>query len=145
MRIYVVAAAVLLQASAALAVENFGGKIISVSPFVKVLTAQGAVAEYAVTSVLDRAYLFSEGSALELSQGGVTSRCPPYLGDLAEDFSVTVELNNGTQKEIEVTKSTGRTREVRVYGTCGGERGELTELHFNVGPRGQTFKVTNVR
>jgi hypothetical protein len=141
MKFYALIAAVLLQSHAGFAAENFSGKVIASSLSVRVLTDRGVVAQYAVTPILDTADVF-RGDVLTLSQGGVTTRCPPLLGSLAEDFTVTIELRDGTKMRVDVAKSNGQ-RKVSVFGTCGGS-GQLTELHFNLAPRGELLKITNL-
>jgi hypothetical protein len=56
------------------------------------------------------------------------SMCPPYLGQLASDLTVTLRDQNGQDVTITYKKHVAEGPKVYVRGTCGGKDNLLTEM-----------------
>ncbi|MGZ3721210.1 MAG: hypothetical protein ACXVB9_00570 [Bdellovibrionota bacterium] len=128
MRSLVLALALLLGTHAQ-AAEELSGAILKAPATVKALSESGQIETYNVTPILNEADIYEK--TLSLSNNGIIAMCGDYYGQLAEDFSVTVKLADGSQKTITV-KAASKDRKVSVFGMCQGESRDLDQLQLAV-------------
>ncbi len=136
-----VAALIAIVASIPALAEDYGGKVLASSSTVKVLTEDGVQAEYSVTAILNTAWINTKYNQISLSQNGVMARCGDYLGQLAEDFSVTVAIAGEASKTATIRAASGKERKVSVYGMCQDNTNLLTQLSINVQQGGAGIEI----
>lgn len=118
------------------------GEVISAPATVKVRADDGTISEYKTPVISKRGYLYadapdSEYKGVSLSWGN-TTRCAPYIGQLAEAIAVTIQAKDGSVKTTVIQAATvgpeGNNDTIgnaRVFGTCGGDSNQLTEISIN--------------
>ncbi|MNT37826.1 hypothetical protein D3C72_1739840 [compost metagenome] len=80
-----------------------------------------------------------EYQMIQMSDSGLISRCADYLGDLVEDFTVTIQSQEGL-KTGTISASSGKEAKVAVFGMCHKDSNELTQLQIDV-KSGNGFQV----
>lgn len=110
--------------------DQLFGKVVETSSTVKVIKDGEPQAEYQITPKLNTASVSK--TSFTLSDNGIMSRCATYLGQLAEDFSVTLETDEGVRKTVTIQKASGKKNSASVFGMC--ERGSniLDQLQIDV-------------
>ena len=136
MKMLATAVMTILMSSPAFAGDLYG-KLLAAPAVVKVITEDGTKAEYAITPILDTAHVSSD--SLSISQGGMMAMCGDYLGQLAEDFSITVDTK-GVTNTVTVRAASGNERKVSVFGTCQGNTNILEQLQIDV-KTGAPFEI----
>lgn len=105
--------------------DRFFGELTQKPKTIRVLNETGAIETYELSSKLNMGSISS--SDIRLSVGGLSSRCPPYLGTLAEIFEVSVTTQEYEEISVSAPPSS-KDKLVRVYGECEGKDKILKEL-----------------
>lgn len=106
------------------------GKIVSSDPVVKVISQDGIPAEYNFANSINTA--FADDDSIAMTDNGLLTRCGSYLGQLAEDFTVTVVDGSGNRKTAVVRAAFKKIRKVNVFGMCEEGLDTLTELQIQI-------------
>ncbi|MGZ3744655.1 MAG: hypothetical protein ACXWRA_12730 [Pseudobdellovibrionaceae bacterium] len=106
------------------------GKVVGTPSAVKVIKEDNSQAEYVITSALNTASV--SNTSFSLSNNGVMAMCGTYLGQLAEDFSVTLETSEGQRKTVTIHKASGRKSSASVFGMCEGGPNILEQIQIDV-------------
>lgn len=112
--------------------ESLYGATASAPARVKVIDANGIPQEYVITADLNTVDVDTHYQMISLSQNGALAMCGDNLGQLAEDFSVSVKADDGTLKTATIRKAAPPAREVNVFGTCQGTTHILDQLQIVV-------------
>jgi hypothetical protein len=112
--------------------EDYFGALVSAPATVKVLTDEGTTAEYSITAILNTVAVHPGYKMISLTNNGISAMCGDYLGQLAEDFTVTLDAGKGVRKTATIRAASGKDRKVNVFGMCQGDSNVLTQLSMNV-------------
>jgi hypothetical protein len=99
---------------------SFAQGVAELPATVKVQIEDGSFKIYTLNPKLSVPVIDSNKDFGFHTPNGFISRCPPYLGSLAEDFSFVI-IENGKTTKYKVEASNKSERTVSVFGTCGNE------------------------
>lgn len=102
------------------------GKLAAIDSTVQVIDENGAPQTYQISKRVAMAYVTKTQASFSVA--GATSRCPPYLGQLAADFSFSVvDERSGKTTAFKTLKPTAGEKK-SVWGECGSEKTTLEEV-----------------
>ena len=124
--------------------EDVYGAIVSAPSSVKVRDEEGKIVEYRTPPFKGQvpiSYKFASlrlygedgKESVQLGWGG-QSKCPPYIGQLAEAVEVVIQDQAGNNKTITIAAASSEKSgsdspgSVRVFGTCQGSSNQLDEI-----------------